>query len=39
MVFGTVEDGIDVVRAMEKMGTCKGNTTKTVVIADCGQLK
>lgn len=38
MVFGSVVEGIDVVRAMEKLGQSSGKTTAKVVIANCGQL-
>merc|ERR1711988_397957 len=38
VVFGTVVDGIDVVKAIEKVGSQSGATSKPVVIADCGQL-
>ena len=37
-VFGSVTKGMDVVTAIEKVGTSSGKTTKQVVIADCGQL-
>ncbi|CAM0947552.1 unnamed protein product [Alopecurus aequalis] len=38
VVFGQVVEGIDVVRAIERVGTPAGPTNKPVVIADCGQL-
>lgn len=38
VVFGQVVEGMDVVRAIEKVGSSSGLTSKTVVIADCGQL-
>eukprot|EP01018_Ginkgo_biloba_P040043 Gb_05473 [translate_table: standard] len=38
VVFGKVIDGLDVVQAIEKMGSQGGKTTKPVVVADCGQL-
>lgn len=38
VVFGRVVDGMDVVRAIETCGSQSGQTTKAVVIADCGQL-
>lgn len=38
VVFGTVTDGMDVVRAVEAVGSSSGSTSKPVVIADCGQL-
>jgi cyclophilin family peptidyl-prolyl cis-trans isomerase len=37
-VFGSVTKGMDVVTAIEKVGSSSGKTTKQVVIADCGQL-
>jgi cyclophilin family peptidyl-prolyl cis-trans isomerase len=39
VVFGAVVDGMDVVRAIEKVGSESGKTRKKVVIADCGQIK
>lgn len=38
VVFGKVVEGMDVVKAMEKVGSKSGATSKKVVIADCGQL-
>ncbi|XP_059213341.1 peptidyl-prolyl cis-trans isomerase-like [Centropristis striata] len=38
VVFGKVVEGIDVVDAMEAVGSQSGKTSKPVVIADCGQL-
>ena len=38
VVFGSVTKGMDVVQAIEAVGTSPGKTTKQVVIADCGQL-
>ncbi|CAN0910129.1 Peptidyl-prolyl cis-trans isomerase [Linum grandiflorum] len=38
VVFGQVVEGMDVVRAIEKVGSGSGRTSKPVVIADCGQL-
>merc|ERR1711937_374100 len=37
-VFGSVTRGMDVVRAIEAVGSQSGQTSKPVVIADCGQL-
>jgi len=37
-VFGAVEDGMDVVRKMEEVGSESGKTSKRVIISDCGQL-
>ncbi|KVH96003.1 Cyclophilin-like peptidyl-prolyl cis-trans isomerase domain-containing protein [Cynara cardunculus var. scolymus] len=38
VVFGKVVEGMDVVKAIEKVGSDRGTTSKPVVIADCGQL-
>ncbi|MFQ6667565.1 hypothetical protein Gotur_033529 [Gossypium turneri] len=38
VVFGRVVEGMKVVRAIEKVGSSRGKTTKPVVIADCGQI-
>merc|ERR1719335_646783 len=38
-VFGNVTAGMDVVKAVEGVGSSSGRTSKPVVIADCGQLK
>lgn len=38
VVFGKVVDGMDVVTAMEQVGTRSGQTLEPVVIADCGEL-
>merc|ERR1719500_385833 len=38
VVFGSVTKGMNVVRAIEAVGSQSGNTSKTVVIADCGEL-
>ncbi|GFP95260.1 peptidyl-prolyl cis-trans isomerase [Phtheirospermum japonicum] len=38
VVFGQVVEGLDVVRAVEKVGSSSGRTARPVVIADCGQL-
>ena len=37
-VFGSVTKGMDVVKAIEGVGSQSGKTSKPVVIADCGQL-
>jgi len=36
VVFGSVVDGLDVVKAIEKVGSESGKTSKKVVIDDCG---
>nr|XP_046231780.1 peptidyl-prolyl cis-trans isomerase-like [Scatophagus argus] len=38
VVFGSVVEGMDVVRNIEKYGTGDGKPKAKVVIADCGQL-
>ena len=38
VVFGSVVDGMDVVKKVEAVGSQSGKTSKKVVIADCGQL-
>mmetsp|Transcript_15698 Transcript_15698/g.33178 ORF Transcript_15698/g.33178 Transcript_15698/m.33178 type:complete len:186 (+) Transcript_15698:130-687(+) len=38
VVFGSVVEGMDVVRAVEGVGTNSGKTTSPVVISACGQL-
>ena len=38
VVFGHVVSGMEVVRALEAVGTESGEPTKPVVIVDCGQL-
>merc|ERR1712222_298084 len=37
VVFGSVVDGMDVVKAIEAVGSQSGKTSAKVVIADCGQ--
>jgi len=38
VVFGSVVEGLDVVKKMEAVGSQGGSTSKPVVINDCGQL-
>lgn len=38
VVFGQVVEGLDVVKAIEKVGSSSGKPLKPVVVADCGQL-
>ena len=38
-VFGKVEEGLDVMKEMEKMGSQQGRVRAPVIIADCGELK
>ena len=37
-VFGTVSEGMDVVKKMESYGSQSGSTKKKVLIMDCGQI-
>merc|ERR1712142_488114 len=39
VVFGKVTDGMDVVKAMEKLGSQSGTPKAKIVISDCGELK
>ncbi|XP_073958013.1 peptidyl-prolyl cis-trans isomerase-like isoform X2 [Choristoneura fumiferana] len=39
VVFGTVVEGIETVRKMESLGSRNGQTSKKVVIAECGELE
>ena len=38
VVFGKVIDGMDVVKTIESYGSSAGRTSKTIKIADCGQI-
>ena len=38
VVFGKVVKGLDVVKAVEKVGSGGGETSKKVVVADCGEI-
>merc|ERR1712151_382764 len=38
VVFGEVSEGMDVVRAIEKVGSQSGTTRQQVIVVDCGQL-
>ena len=38
VVFGKVTKGLEVVKAIEAVGSESGKTSAPVVIADCGQL-
>ncbi|EEH53736.1 uncharacterized protein MICPUCDRAFT_21108 [Micromonas pusilla CCMP1545] len=38
VVFGSVVDGMDVVRFIERVGSKSGKTAKRVVVTDCGEL-
>jgi cyclophilin family peptidyl-prolyl cis-trans isomerase len=39
VVFGKVVEGMDVVKAIEKVGSQGGKTSAKVVVTDCGELK
>jgi len=39
VVFGKVVEGMEVVDKVESYGSSSGKTSKTVTIADCGQLE
>lgn len=38
VVFGEVTDGMDVVKAVEALGSSSGRTSTKIVVADCGEL-
>jgi peptidylprolyl isomerase len=38
VVFGSVKDGMDVVKKIESYGSSSGKTSKKIVVEDCGQL-
>ena len=38
VVFGSVTEGMNVVKAVEGVGSQSGKTSKPVMVADCGQL-
>ncbi len=39
IVFGKVVEGLEVVDAIEKVGSQSGATSQKVIIKDCGELK
>lgn len=39
VVFGKVVEGMDVIQAIEKCGSESGQTSKKIVISDCGQIE
>ena len=39
VVFGKIVDGMDLVKKIESLGSGSGSTTKTIRIADSGELK
>ncbi|KAH0505102.1 Peptidyl-prolyl cis-trans isomerase A [Microtus ochrogaster] len=38
VVFGEVKEGMNIVEAMERLGSRNGKTSKKITISDCGQL-
>ena len=38
VVFGSIVDGMDIIRKVESYGSQSGKTSKAITIADCGQL-
>ncbi|MEQ9188507.1 MAG: peptidylprolyl isomerase [Cryomorphaceae bacterium] len=39
VVFGQVTEGLDIVKQIESFGSRSGQTSKKIVIEDCGELK
>lgn len=39
VVFGSIKDGLDVVRKLEALGSRSGRTAKRISVTDCGELK
>ncbi|KAM9411356.1 peptidyl-prolyl cis-trans isomerase A-like isoform 3-T3 [Salvelinus alpinus] len=39
VVFGIVTQGLDVIRKVEMFGSRSGRTSKSITIADCGELQ
>uniref|UniRef100_A0A4W5LXF0 Peptidyl-prolyl cis-trans isomerase n=1 Tax=Hucho hucho TaxID=62062 RepID=A0A4W5LXF0_9TELE len=39
VVFGSVTEGLDVIRKVESFGSRSGRTSKRITITDCGELK
>lgn len=39
VVFGRVVQGMDVVKAMESVGTAQGKPRRKVIISDCGEIE
>lgn len=38
VVFGSIVDGMDVVKKIESYGTQSGKTSRKITVANCGQL-
>lgn len=39
VVFGSVTDGMDVIKKVEALGSPSGRTSKRIIISDCGELQ
>ncbi|MBN1254957.1 MAG: peptidylprolyl isomerase [Deltaproteobacteria bacterium] len=39
VVFGKVVEGMEVIKEIEKYGSASGQTSKKIVISDCGQIE
>ncbi len=39
VVFGSVIEGMDIVKKIENLGSQSGQTTKKIIITDCGEIK
>lgn len=39
VVFGSVTDGMDVIKKVEALGSRSGRTSKRITISDCGELQ
>ncbi|XP_036427812.1 peptidyl-prolyl cis-trans isomerase F, mitochondrial [Colossoma macropomum] len=39
VVFGSVKDGMEVVKQVEALGSRSGKTSKRITVTDCGELK
>lgn len=38
VVFGSVKEGMDVVKKVESLGSRSGRSSKRITISDCGEL-
>lgn len=38
VVFGSVTDGLEVVKAIERLGSDNGRTRQKIEVVDCGQI-
>ncbi|KAF4084696.1 hypothetical protein AMELA_G00109010 [Ameiurus melas] len=39
VVFGSVKEGMEVVKKVEAFGSRSGKTSKRIIVTDCGELK